>query len=328
MTISLNLETRSPNYQIAIKTTKEKINEKLRNAIRDNSSLTIVSNLLNAGADSNVICYDGRIALHTTIKRGNRAIIKELVKAKADIEVIDSDGYTALHLAVKSSQADIVELLINQGASINATSKDRLTPLMLASYYGNIELAKLLLKANANTNATSKDGLTPLHWLAYKEDNAELAKLLLANGAGVSVKNNDGDTALHYAAKRDRIGFVKILLNHGENINVKNNVSNTALHIAIQEGHTKLAIFLIKPKTEIDETEIDAEDEKGMTPLCYAIKKLQRNKDLIILLLQKGANPNITNEEGKPLFHRIIYKKDPDIIEAFVKYGGDILSIF
>ena len=77
----------------------------------------------------------------------------------------------------------------------------------------------------------------------------------------------------------------------------------------------------------INITNIDNIDNEGNTLLYYACRK--NFKNIIKFLLEKGANPNISNNEGNSLLHIVMDLKYNiiDIIKILIKYGANINTI-
>ena len=302
------------------------LNEKLKIALNDNLSL-LVTDLLKKGAKFSTEQF------HWALRIGaNEDIIKELVKAGADVNAKDKDGNTALHFAAEKGALGVFITLLENNDSVNAINKVGMTPLLYAAYYGNKDGAELLLKAGADINAKSKGGLTVLHWLAYKDNqkNVDLLELLLKQDGGtdfIHVQNQDGATALDYATRNGRKELVEVLLQNG----ASNNIFENRLHYAIHKGHIELTEFLIKVFFENEkdinkrEEKVNSQDEKGMTPLAYASKNLEKNKNLILTLIKNGADSTIGDKRGKSPDDRIAYgiysRKNKEIITYFLKNG-------
>ena len=62
-----------------------------------NGFTEIVTLLLQAGADVNLINDCGRTALHHATMGGEYEIINQVIQAGVNMDVQDHDGYTALH---------------------------------------------------------------------------------------------------------------------------------------------------------------------------------------------------------------------------------------
>ncbi len=97
--------------------------------------------------------------LFNIVREQDISKMKQLINAGADINIIDSDGDTPLIYAVQRESVDIVRLLIDAGADINATNRNGDTPLIYAIQFikytiqcKNNEVIRLLINAGAEVN--------------------------------------------------------------------------------------------------------------------------------------------------------------------------------
>jgi len=60
----------------------------------------------------------------------------------------------------------------------------------------------------------------------------------------------------------------------------------------------------------------------GWTPLLFAIR--QGNLAMVKLLLEKGADPNVCNENGKSPIHEAVSIGDVGILKLLIERGGDL----
>ncbi|PIK51588.1 putative ankyrin repeat, SAM and basic leucine zipper domain-containing protein 1-like isoform X4 [Apostichopus japonicus] len=84
---------------------------------------------------------------------------------------------------------------------------------------------------------------------------------------------------------------LELLLEQGVNMDVHESSHMTPLMFAAQRGHVKVAAKLILAKSDVDK-----QDNRGWTALCYATMKGEAK--LVKLLLDNGADPTKTCSEG------------------------------
>lgn len=124
----------------------------------------MVSALLNAGADSSILCQDGRhqsTAVHLAVQRGHSKLAQQLLKSlpvekqgtllKATI----ARGQTLLHLAVEAQDPALVAQLVKKGAAV-LTQPIASAPLLLALHRRKEQLAKWEQLAQQEQRAKQK----------------------------------------------------------------------------------------------------------------------------------------------------------------------------
>ncbi|CAB0044950.1 unnamed protein product [Trichogramma brassicae] len=128
-----------------------------------------------------------------------------------------------------------------------------------------------------------------------------------------------GDSPLHLALENRHPFVVRLLLKHGADPNLADRNGFTPLHwmllrfkVALTIDHFfRICDDLKKP------VQIDAQDEWGQTPLFLALGR-SHNRDVIELLLRRGANPHLTNKNGLSPIDMICTKwSDDDLVDMF-----------
>ncbi|RHZ62633.1 hypothetical protein CDV55_106452 [Aspergillus turcosus] len=247
---------------------------------------------LTSGRDIRDICnlplIDERLpALHVASKFGLVDVVHRLVSI-CQLNVQDEEGYTALHHAAGKGHRDVVEvLLLSESTRVDVPSKTQVTPLWLAASHGHRDVLWILAEKQADLETReSLTGRTPLSQAA---GNGHLAvvDLLMDRGAKLESKDNGGHTPLSWAIKNDHADTVKLLLEKGANPDCKDASKERLLLWAAQAGHAAITSLLAaNPKTNLNAT-----DDKGLTPLLRAVYTQQ----FVIakILLERGANMEV-----------------------------------
>ncbi len=226
----------------------------------------------------------------------------------------DKDGNTPLHLACCSkkggSKVNIVAFLIDKGVNVNAHNKYESTPLSIAVSNGNYEATKLLLTTKGiRVNQTYQQNFTPLH-IAVISQIPPLIELLLSHpDINPNFGTSDGATPLHYAAMQGLVEEAKILINDSRiDINAPQHDAiysgATPLHFAAMQAQTEIVSYLLSsPGIQVNAT-VNQGTQTGFTPLHYAVLNPDTVNvfEVVKLLLDSGANPNIKCEVGKTPF--------------------------
>ncbi|CAB0043965.1 unnamed protein product, partial [Trichogramma brassicae] len=210
---------------------------------------------------------------------------------------------------------------------VSIKDKSGSTPLHWAVKCRNKKLVELLLKRSANPNFIDQDGSTPLHYICEKVDDDDLAKMLFKfcdennRRLRLDVQNKLGNTPLHEAVEcGDKKVVVELLLRRGPSPNLANAKGSTPLHIISNNDDSQgLAELFFKICDDLGQTVwVDARDKEGNTPLHEAF--IHRNRQLVELLVKRGADLNIANNDGSTFLHLIskyIDDEDDELVELF-----------
>lgn len=90
----------------------------------------------------------GYTLLHCVALRGDLECIAQLIEAGADINVLTRQGYTPLVLAAKRGHADYVRYLVTHSAALGIECSDGKNALAHARVESEVEAASLLSQAS------------------------------------------------------------------------------------------------------------------------------------------------------------------------------------
>jgi ankyrin repeat protein len=290
-------------------------------ALRDDLEMTRL--LLQAGARPDAHTRIGGLTpLYLAATRGNPAIIAELLKAGADARIASSvNGTTALMKAAASGSPEAVHLLLDHGADPNAKEPglDQ-TALMFAASATRAdsvrEVIRLLAAGGADLKATSKvtvikpqknpdDDDFPLDADLILQANLppgkEAAKAALA-GRRASPTVSGGLTALLLAARDGNTAAVQALAEAGADVNQASAGDRTTpLVMAVINGHFDTARFLLDRGADPNLV-----NEDGLAPLYATI-------DAQWAPVAGGPVPNTTHEKTNYLA----------LIKALLEHGAN-----
>ena len=165
----------------------------------------MVSFLINAGGNVNVVDANGEAPLDYAVTTGWQDMVKIIVEAGASQNI---------HSAAMLGHKEVVQKLLKQGADPNSSLKTGVVALHSATEDGHAEIVQTLVAHGADVNATSNRGVTPLHNVAFSP-SVETYRLLLKNGAAVNAIMTDGWTPLDYVrlfCSQDRQGEFEAIL--------------------------------------------------------------------------------------------------------------------
>jgi hypothetical protein len=120
------------------------------------------------------------------------------------------------------------------------------------------------------------------------------------------------------AASAGKSQMVKMYLENGRNPNLQNSSGQSALHLAVQHGQRNVVRLLTKTYN----ADVSLGDAKGQTALHLAIMHCGEKKDIIEMLLQRGADVNVKNKVGRsPLDLAEPFNVDPAILKSRLVEG-------
>lgn len=139
---------------------------------------SMVTLLLEVGADPNGVDAEGGTPLHQASLGGRVPIIQVLLAHSAKTEAFDKDGFLPLHLAALAGNAEAINALLASGAKLSARTRDsQESSLHIAAAWGRPGAVRALLAAGASNLDKDSKGRTPTD--RAKENNFNEILLLL-----------------------------------------------------------------------------------------------------------------------------------------------------
>ncbi|CAG4948316.1 unnamed protein product [Parnassius apollo] len=307
--------------------------------------------LLQHGADPNIRNTEGKTPLDLAdaatrpVLTGEycAADVLEAARAGADdrlaalltplnVNVHAGDGRrsTPLHLAAGYNRARAVRLLLQRGADVHAKDKGGLVPLHNACSYGHYEVTELLVRAGADVNATDLWAFTPLHEAASKA-RLEVCSLLLSEGADPTLLNCHGKSALDVAPTRElqeRLAFEyrgHCLLEAcrlAEPARVKKQLSvanQQQMQCGQVGGGPGASAECVEALANF------AQAASGDRPLhCAAASLYPKRKQVMEILIRKGARVNEKNKEGQTPLHVATEHAHLDAMDLLLRHGAKV----
>mmetsp|Transcript_49885 Transcript_49885/g.125383 ORF Transcript_49885/g.125383 Transcript_49885/m.125383 type:complete len:884 (+) Transcript_49885:151-2802(+) len=183
---------------------------------------------------------------------------------------------------------------------------------------GELRVQIMFVPAEVDMTGKGHEFEYPLQTLLRK-DLLEPFSLLLSEGkTDVNKAFSDGVTALHVAAEKNQADAITHLLEHGASIEAQDEKGFTPLHYAAKFDSGAAAAVLCKAK----DVKLDAVDNDDASPLmvCAQHNAVQAAK----VLLEHKANVNHQDELGESPLHKALEAKADGIIELLVKNGANL----
>ena len=179
--------------------------------------------------ESNVDYQDSRkrTKINIAAKDGHILVLQQLLDFGADPNILDKDRFTALGLAVREGHDDIaLALLQDKKVDMNIGAGNLGSPLHIAVVNHKVDIVEKMIKLGANINKTDNEGNTPLHQLMSiytknKEISLKLLKTLIINGANPNSLNFQELSPLLLAIKKRQKGAIKDMLNLSKDADIQ-----------------------------------------------------------------------------------------------------------
>ena len=222
--------------------------------------------------------------------------------------------WNLLHSAAAGGDASISRLDVNSKDSLGTT------PLMLAAAKGKKQAVDFLLSKGADPSLRTLIGRNLLH-AAVEGGDVSIVETVLSLDIPVTVNSIDehGHTPLMIAANSNNLETLEFLLRNGADPFLKDEKGRNVLHISVRhdDGCTDVIERLLSFGMDID-----SRDDKGYTPLMDAVALA--NVQAVNYLLEKGADPTLTANNGWSLLHFACQGGNTTIIKKILSYGLDV----
>jgi ankyrin len=270
--------------------------------------------LLAAGADPKKANRLGVTPIALAAANGNSEMVRLLLDQGVDANSIDPNSEPVSWAAIRSGNLETVKILLDRGATVDFKDSVRQSSLMLAVREDRPEIARLLISRGADVNAVTRVGNTPGFVLPNSVAGFGHGIGIVRGGLpdrGSRYLTPGGMTPLLYAARDGRTASARILLQNGANLEVTDPNGITPLLMAITNNQMETSRFLIDQGAKINIV-----DWYGRSPLWSAVEVRNMDVDnatfvngvdrepvleLIKVLLDKGADPNVRTAETPPI---------------------------
>jgi len=258
-----------------------------------------------------------KFPMHLAAQNGHNLCIDALLEARADIETLCSNGRTPLHHAVGGMQAEVCRYLVKKKANPEAKKEGAATPLMLAVLQGHTLELDALIDVMCNLHATDDEGATPLHIAASKQ-RLEVIECLFKRGARPEVTDKWGFMPIHRAARTGEHEAVAKLVQLSAPVSSRTALGRqTALHLAAAADELETIRVLVGARANLN-----GQDNRGFTPVHAAVEG-ERIRALT-LLLHSGVNPDILTKSEDSALHLAVLRKNVQLAHCIIGHHANV----
>lgn len=287
---------------------------------------TMPAALMDAGADIHLADNNGMTALMYAAQNGRADTLQLLLEKGAQVNAADDFGMTALLYAAQSScfGAENVPLLLQHGADARAVNHEGETALRFAAAHATLLPAvQALLDAGADINARDSSGYTALS-VADQLGNAEIARLLIENGAAAAISattvetskytQSEIDRRLFTAVQKSQADIIQELVRNGANLNAEDEKGSTPLLLAARKGDLAILKLLF---------DLGASDERMDDALRIAAHESSLT-DCVAYLVARGANVNAMDDKGRTPLAMATWGGRIANVRFLLEHGADV----
>lgn len=267
-----------------------------------NSNAAVMAWLIAAGCDVNSRggSDENPLPVHVAAQNENEEVMRLLIDAKANISARDHYGRSPLHLAVLQGNEKVFDLLVAAGgASTNGEHTDnKWTSLCHAAVASRKEsLLKKIIALGFDVNALAEGRETPCHWAA-KYSNVACLRALIAAGASFDAWSGNCSRLLHCAAANEDVGVVELVLSLGGNLDARDFSHRSPCHVAAEFCRGDNLLALVNAGAPITALTREGDSVLHAAAANERYARGRRPKSVVRLLLQLGANSQLSNDRG------------------------------
>ncbi|XP_046340859.2 putative ankyrin repeat protein RF_0381 [Haliotis rufescens] len=274
-----------------------------------------VKYILSQGrANINTRGQNGTTPVMIAAVKGHREMFELLVKKGSDLSLLDDDDNNILHLACREGNVEIVKYIHSQKIiDIESRGAFEETPLMFAAEFGKGEVFSYLMEVGANIYKVDRDSENILH-LSCKGGNVEIVDYVLKqNVIDLNSREKKGMTPLLLSAYFGERDVFDLLIGRGADTSSVNDFGENILHFSCRGGNVDIVKYVLKQNV----VDIESRDNVGMTPVLLAA--FWGKRDAFDLLIGRGADPTVVDENGDNILHHSCRGGNVDIVKSVLK---------
>jgi ankyrin repeat protein len=242
-------------------------------------------------------------------------------------------GQSALWEAAFFGKKKVVDYLLKRNVDVNADKKNN--PLIASMNSKNHQITLALLEKGSDVNVMDSLGDTVLHKAIANlggNDSKEamiILEAILKKKPEINIGGHHGDTPLYRACEKGDLDAVKLLISKGAKVDFYGDKGGKPpIYAAIDKGHTEVLRYLMQLGADVKLQEakewwvesplylalenhapfelikILVDNGADIKKMCHGESLLHvavrhGDKECVEYLLEKGANPNTSNDKGE-----------------------------
>lgn len=309
--------------------------------------------LLTDGSDTKKTDADGNTLLHFALLQKKFEFVPLLI-SHVDLYARNQEGYNALQIAEKLEDKTIFNFLQEHYIPSREIEFFQENPFFEAISSGDYESVRHFLDHGTSPNERDREGQTALR-RALQHPRIFLLLYIQEDTDPYAERDSSGNTLLHHAAELSP-ELLDFLLSQAWDPNSESNMGYTPLHNAARVGnlesylillsyganplrggrHTPLRLAVFNDHIDIvNETlhrclrlsRCNSFMERCFQKLCTQLARVACEKghlEILILLLDYGANPNPKTERNETLLYLAALYNHNEILHFLVERAGGL----
>jgi len=192
------------------------------------------------------------------------------------------------------------------------------TPLHIAVRTKNKPIVIKLLEYSFSPNTLNIFGKTPLHVAVLYRADSEIVKLLLDHGANPMIQDNKGKSSMYYASVMNSTVIADMFVEMECQKQDNSMGQQLTLLDAILNSDYDMINLLVDNRNILNLPNVN---DNGNTPLHYAVNI--NNYNVVDVLLTRGANQYIKNNESETPMQMAIRLNYSDIVGLLLRFHND-----
>jgi ankyrin repeat protein len=171
--------------------------------------------------------------------------------------------------------------------------------------------------------------ISSFHASIHKDDDEKFYWYLKnrVNKQNINLPNASGNTALHYSCSEKNIEFTKELLNAGAKANTINSRGESPLFSVCQSAaHIHKAYMDIIPIMMNPTLKMTISSSKYQEIFEIRNKNVETNLDLAYLLISHHADVNVVDNEKNTCLHNAMKAEHTDLVILLIEHGANLLD--
>ncbi len=279
----------------------------LADAIKEDAQLSIIEELLKAGADVNKKDDRGNTTLLLALQRNDVEILSLLLQYNIDLKGKAANGENMLFYAYKhNAPYEILSAIISAGIDVNEPDAEGRLLLITALENGDEKLVEHLLKAGADVNKTDSKGISAIVYVLHHFNDSDIEKKIILQG-------NRGHNLPQFNRPLWQVLADENLLDMLDAVLEDSNMDKTDINGTVPQN------YLLQKNDNPELIDIALKHISAIDDELLWLTVRNNDAETLQKLVTKGGDVNAKNEQGVSLLEWILQNKtDKKLLQALV----------